>query len=376
MLYVLIGAGSIGRALIRDVLDADPKSRFLAVDAEEGALKAAEALDGKGRVATRRAEATDPAALAPLLAGAAVVINCTFGARCLEILDAAIAAKVPYIDVHGTLLMAERLERHDAAKAAGITALIGEGVSPGLTNMLAGYGARQFSGPVDIDCEYVTHRPINPTEGLLETALRQFRDPVRVAVYEKGEVTLHPPFSGVIHTRFKGLDEEIVLPYTPHSEPLTVPRYVPNARRVVVRGTYHKDIMALMRALSQFGLLNPDLEVMVNGRKENFQPILRQALMGDGKPRPAGLQALYIMRVRVGDGTRSLEMTMGHKPGWDAAPQGRMTALPTAFAAQLVAHGEFAEKGICGPEQFSDEQVERCVSYLQARGLWFEKESR
>jgi len=230
MLYALIGVGSIGRALIRDVLDADPKSRFLAVDAEEGALKAAEALDAKGRVAARKAEATDPATLAPLLAGAAVVINCTFGARCLEILDAAIAAKVPYIDVHGTLLMNERLERHDAAKAAGITALIGEGVSPGLTNMLAGYGARQFSGPVDIDCEYVTHRPINPTEGLLETALRQFRDPVRVAVYEDGEVTQHPPFSGVIHTRFKGLDEEIVLPYTPHSEPLTVPRYVAQPR--------------------------------------------------------------------------------------------------------------------------------------------------
>lgn len=375
MLYVLIGAGSIGRALIRDVLDADAQARFLAMDAEEGALKAAAALDTTGRVATKQVEATDPATMAPLLAGAAVVINCTYGARCLEILDAAIAAGVAYIDVHGTLLMAERLERHDAARGAGVTALIGLGVSPGLTNMLAGYGARRFGGPVEIDCEYVTHRPINPTEGLLETALRQFRDPVRVAVYEDGKVSLHPPFSGVVHTRFKGIDEEIELPYTPHSEPLTVPRYVPNARRVVVRGTYHKDIMALMKALSQFGLLNPDLEVTVNGRKENFQPILRQALMGDGSPRPKGLQALYTMRVRVTDGTRRFEIAMGHKPGWDAAPQGRMTALPTAFAAQLVARGEFAEKGICGPEQFSDGQIERCLSYLQARGLWVEKKS-
>jgi lysine 6-dehydrogenase len=375
MLYVLIGAGSIGRALIRDVLDADKEARFLAVDSEEGALKVAAALDPDGRVAAKKAEATDPATLVPLLAGAAIVINTTFGARCLEILDAAIAAKVAYMDVHGTLLMAERLERHDAAEAAGITALIGQGVSPGLTNMLAGYSARKFAGPVEIDCEYVTHRPINPTEGLLETALRQFRDPVRVSVYEDGKFTLHPPFSGIVHTRFKGLDEEIVLPYTPHSEPVTVPRYVPNARRVVVRGTYHKDIMALMKALSQFGLLNPDLEITVNGKKENFQPLLRQALMGDGSPKPAGIQPLYTMRVRVSDGTRTIAVTMGHKPGWDAAPQGRMTALPTAFAAQLVAQGEFTEKGICGPEQFTDAQVERCLAYLQARGLWVEKEN-
>jgi lysine 6-dehydrogenase len=150
MLYVLIGAGSIGRALIRDVLDADKEASFLAVDSEEGALKAAAALDPTGRVATKRADATDPATLVPLLAGATIVINTTFGARCLEILDAAIVAKVAYMDVHGTLLMAERLERHDAAKAAGVTALIGQGVSPGLTNMLAGYGARKFSGPVAI----------------------------------------------------------------------------------------------------------------------------------------------------------------------------------------------------------------------------------
>jgi lysine 6-dehydrogenase len=375
MLYVLIGAGSIGRALIRDVLDADKEASFLAVDSEEGALKAAAALDPTGRVATKRADATDPATLVPLLAGATIVINTTFGARCLEILDAAIVAKVAYMDVHGTLLMAERLERHDAAKAAGVTALIGQGVSPGLTNMLAGYGARKFSGPVEIDCEYVTHRPINPTEGLLETALRQFRDPVRVSVYEDGKFTLHPPFSGIVNTWFKGLDEEIILPYTPHSEPITVPRYVPNAKRVVVRGTYHKDIMALMKALSQFGLLNPELEITVNGKKENFQPLLRQALMGDGSPKPKGIKPLYTMRVRVSDGTRNIAITMGHKPGWDAAPQGRMTALPTAFAAQLVAHGEFTEKGICGPEQFTDAQVERCLAYLQARGLWIEKEN-
>lgn len=374
MLYVLVGVGSIGRALMRDVLDADKEARFLAIDAEPAALKAAAALDA-ARVTTKQAEATDPATLAPLLAGAAVVVNCTFGGRCLEILDAAIAAKVPYIDVHGTLLMAERLERDGAARAAGITALIGLGVSPGLTNMLAAYSARKFAEPVEIDCEYVTHRPINPTEGLLETALRQFRDPVRVAVYEDGTISYHPPFSGMIHTRFKGLDEDIDLPYTPHSEPITIPRYVKNARRVVVRGTYHRDIMALMRALSQFGLLNPDLKVTVNGRQEDFQPILRAALMGDGKPRPAGIEARYLMRVRVTNGQRAVQITMSHPRGWDAAPQGRMTALPTAYAAQLVAHRKFAETGVCGPEQFSDEQVERALSYLQERGLWVEQEN-
>lgn len=374
MLYVVVGAGNIGQALMRDILSADRSARFLAIDAEERALRAAFALEPE-RVATKQIEAAEAAALAPLLPDASVVVNCTFGERCLEILDAAIAARVPYVDVHGTLLMQERLGRSEAARGAGVTALVGIGVSPGLTNMLAAYVARRFSEPVDIDCEYVTHRPINPSEGLLETALRQFRDPVRVVVYEDGASSLHPPFTGMIRTRFKGLDEEIDLPYTPHSEPITIPRYLPNARRVVVRGTYHRDIMALLRSLSQFGLLNPDLKVVVNGRQEYFQPILRSALMEDGRPRPAGIEPLYLMRVRVTNGQRTTQITVGHPPGWDPAPQGRMTALPTAFAAQLIARREFAEKGVCGPEQFTDAQVEHCLSYLQERKLWVEHES-
>jgi saccharopine dehydrogenase-like NADP-dependent oxidoreductase len=189
MKYVLIGAGSIGRALIADILSVEPDTRFVAIDADPAAVEAAMRLGGaERRVETVVTEASEAGEIAPLLEGAAVVVNCTYGARCLEILDAAIAARASYVDVHGTLLMEERYARHEAAKAAGITALIGLGVSPGLTNMLAAAGARRFEGDVDIDCEYITHRPINPTMGLLETALRQFRDGVQAPVWENGRL--------------------------------------------------------------------------------------------------------------------------------------------------------------------------------------------
>ncbi len=373
MRIVLIGAGNIGRALIRDVLDIEKDASILAVDFDARALEAAAALERGGRVTTRRAEAERVDELAGIIGGHDVVVNCTYGAKCIEILDAAIAAKVPYIDVHGTLLMEERFSRHDAAKAAGVTALIGTGVSPGLTNMMAAWGARQFKGDVTIECEYATFRPINPTEGLLETALRQFRNGVKAPIFEDGKLSYVPPFSGPLKTRFRGVDEEVELVYTPHSEPQTIPRFVKNAKRVTVRGAYQSSIMSLLKSLYAFGLMDPARKVTVDGRKVDFAPLLREALNGDGSPKPEGVRTTYVMRVRVTGAGGVFEATLGHPPGWDPLPQGRMTSLQPAYAARLIAKGEFAHPGVVGAELFTDAQVEGCLAHLQSRGLWVER---
>lgn len=380
MKIALIGAGNIGRAFIRDVLDAEKDARVLAVDFDDNALAQAAALDASGRVTTRKAAAEQTGELEDLVRGAGVVVNCTYGARCMEILDAAIATQTPYIDVHGTLLMEERFSRSDAAKAAGVTALIGMGVSPGLTNMIGAWGARKFKGDVSIECEYATFRPINPTEGLLETALRQFRNGAQAPIYENGKVSYLPPFSGAIKTRFRGVPEEVELVYTPHSEPQCIPRFVKNAKRVTVRGAYQESIMTLLKSLYSFGLLDPKRRVTVDGKQVDFQPLLREALIGDRSPKPPGVTANYVMRIRVtGNGgpdagaARVFEATLGHPPGWDALPQGRMTALPVAYAARLVAKKEFVHPGVVGAELFTDKQVEGCLAHLRSRGLWIDQ---
>ena len=369
MHYTLIGAGSIGRSLAKDILAEEPAARFTVFDVDRRALELARALDPE-RVAAMPTQGGDVAAFAAMIGNGDIVINCTAGAQCVEILEAAIARKVSYLDVHGTLLLKERLALNDQAQRAGVTAMIGVGVSPGLTNMLGAYLARKVDGPADVECEYATLRPLNPTEGLLETALRQMRNGVTAAVYEDGKTSYYPPFSGALRTRFHGIDQEVELVYTPHSEPLTMPLFVPNVRRVSVRGTYGPRIQTLLKSLYEFGLLDPALDVETEGRKVNFQPLLREALMGDGSLKPTGVQAQYVMRVRVSGNGTTFSRTLGHPPGWDPLPQGRMTALPAAYYARLLARGGITQTGVCGTEVASDPQVEQCLDFLQQRGLW------
>lgn len=373
MKIALIGAGNIGRALTKDVLELEPAARIHAVDFDDRALAGVQALGFGARVTTQKAGADSVDELAKIIRGHDVVVNCTYGAKCMEILDAAIAAKVPYIDVHGTLLMEERFSRDGAAKAAGVTCLIGTGVSPGLTNMMAAWGARQLKGEVSIECEYATFRPVNPTEGLLETALRQFRNGVKAPIFDDYKLSYLPPFSGAQMTRFKGVEGEVELVYTPHSEPQTIPRFVKNAKRVTVRGAYQASIMQLLKSLYAFGLMDPARQVTVEGKKVDFAPLLREALMGDGSLKPEGVVTNYVMRVRVTGASGKIEVTLGHPKGWDPLPQGRMTSLQPAFAARLVAKGEFKHPGVVGAELFTDAQVEACLEHLQKRGLWIER---
>ena len=374
MHYLVVGAGNIGRSLISDVLGADPEARITAIDNDQHSLAAATQMTAGGRVSCFASDVSEPSALAKYLKDAAIIINTTDGSKSIEILRAAIQARVPYLDVHGTLLVDERLALTAAAEAAGVTALIGMGCSPGITNMLAGYGARNAIGAISVEVEYVTHRPMNPSLGLLDTALRQFRNHVRSTVYEDGTYHSKLPFEGELRTRFPGMEEEVDLVYTPHSETVTLPRFVPGLKKVTVRGAYQPKMMALLKALYGFGLMQQDLKVNVGGVQRDFQPILRDALMGDGSLKPAGVTPLYLLRVRVtGEepGRRVIsEMTVGHPQGWDPLPQGRMTALPASFTAQMMARREFQRFGVCGPETFTDSQVEACLAYLEARGLW------
>lgn len=374
MHYVVIGAGNIGRCLISDVLGSDPEARITAIDNNQESLAATTQMARGGHVSCFALDVSDSSALAKYTKDAAIVVNTTDGSRSIEILHSAIHGRVPYLDVHGTLLVDERLALSAAAEAAGITAVIGMGCSPGITNMLAGYGARNAVGSITVEVEYVTHRPMNPSLGLLDTALRQFRNHVRSTVYENGTYHSKMPFEGALRTRFPGLEEEVDLVYTPHSEPVTLPRFVPGLKKVTVRGAYQPKMMTLLKALYSFGLMQQDLKVNVAGVSTDFQPILRDALMGDGSPKPAGVTPLYLLRVRVTgeeNGRHVInEMTVGHPRGWDPLPQGRMTALPASFTAQMMARREFQRFGVCGPETFTDSQVEACLAYLEARGLW------
>lgn len=146
---LILGAGGIGAAAASFAAESPQVGRLTVADLSLTAAEAVAAALG-GRAKACAVDVNDPQALAALLGSVDTVINCVgpyfrFGP---PVLAAAIAAAVTYIDVcddwDATLAM---LEQDAAAKARGVTAIIGMGASPGTANLIAAHVASLVANP-------------------------------------------------------------------------------------------------------------------------------------------------------------------------------------------------------------------------------------
>lgn len=139
------GAGAMGRAALMSVADRPPWSHLTIADRDEmGARDVAAALPA---ATGRRVDATDSEELRELLAEHDVVVS-TIGPYYRfgdSVLALAIEAGTHYIDICDDWQPTQTmLGRNADAVAADVTAVIGAGASPGMSNLLAVVAAQQL----------------------------------------------------------------------------------------------------------------------------------------------------------------------------------------------------------------------------------------
>lgn len=147
MKVMALGAGGeMGETAARVLAADDAVTEIVIADRD---IRSAEAVAGPlgGKARTQQVDATDHAGLVAAMKQCDMVVNTVgpffrFG---VPILKAAIEAQCKYVDIcddpEPTL---EMLKLNEQAKAAGVTALIGTGASPGIANMLAVRAAKEL----------------------------------------------------------------------------------------------------------------------------------------------------------------------------------------------------------------------------------------
>jgi len=139
---VLGGAGTIGRIVVRDLFDSNPRNRILIADFNEPAAHELAKSFRSPRLAAGFADASRPELLARLMRGHAVVVNCTQHDFNLQVMAAALAARVHYLDLGGLFHWTRRqLKLDQKFKQAGLTAVLGMGCAPGITNIMGHWAA-------------------------------------------------------------------------------------------------------------------------------------------------------------------------------------------------------------------------------------------
>lgn len=309
-------------------------------------------------------DVTDAGALRGALDGVDVVLNCTTYHFGIPMLQAAIDARVSYVDLGGLHNTPRQLGLDDAARDAGSTAVIGCGATPGISNVLARTARDALGDLREVDIAFVSHRDLAPSPGLLSTVLDEFRPDADRYFWEDGALVNVEPFSGETTVRFPEPVGDATVFYVPHSENHTLPRSLSGVHRVAVRGTWRPQDMTLLRALATSGMTSSE-PVRVNGSSVAPLDVVRAALIR--AHRPSSKPCCFYVNVTACDATgETWSRTAAHPLEWGVNATGMMTGIPAAIGAELIADGS-SPAGVMAPDAAFD--AETFLAELEREGI-------
>ncbi|MCC7361553.1 MAG: saccharopine dehydrogenase NADP-binding domain-containing protein [Anaerolineales bacterium] len=316
-------------------------------------------------------DAGDDAALVRLMAGAGVVVNALPKPFVLPVARAALATRVPTIDLSSLSPALRAL--HADAQAVGALYVAGCGSSSGLTNMLAKHGARGLERVEAVDIAFASFRAIALSPASIRGVFWEFGPDTPRGYYADGAYQSAGWFEGARQVEFAPPIGAQTVYYVPHSEVESLPRNL-GAHSVAVRGTFTPQAMRLMQALTDYGVFAPGT-VQVAG-----QPVERRELLAaylaqvpEARHEPVWGYGLHVEVTGWRDGRRIrrrlwTEQPSPETPGWSGpAAWARCVAGPFVAGALLLAQGAQQGVGVDAPEAFLP--AEAFLKLVQAQGL-------
>jgi saccharopine dehydrogenase-like NADP-dependent oxidoreductase len=294
------------------------------------------------------------------------------------IFDAAFEAKVTYLDMAmtlshphperphelpGTMLGEYQLARHEAWERAGLLALVGIGVEPGLSDIFARYAAEELFSSVDeigvrdgADL-VVEGYDFAPTFSIW-TTIEECLNPPLVWERERGFYTT-APFSEPEVFEFPEGIGKVQCVKVEHEEVVLIPRWV-ECERVTFKYGLGQEFIDVLSMLHKLGLDSTE-PVSVRGQQVAPRDVLAAALPdpatlgermsgrtcagtwvtgtgADGQPRSTYLY-------HVVDNETSMREYSSQAVVWQ-------TAINQVVALELLDDGTWRGSGVLGPEAF------------------------
>jgi saccharopine dehydrogenase-like NADP-dependent oxidoreductase len=355
---VLGGCGGIGSVAVKTLDSLDFFDEIVIGEKRyDAACEAAESLSDK--VSAIEVDADDPASLKAAIEGSKIVLNTvgpfyTYGP---PILMAAIEAGVDYVDVCDDLDATERmLELDDEAKAAGISALIGMGNSPGMANVIARWCADTMLDQVEEVNIYHAHGG-EPSEGggVIKHRIHAMTSDIPLFVDGKFISVRMLEESGrkfVTDTEFKGIGTFPVYPY-PHPETITMPKHFKGVKRVTNMGfVLPLDYFQLTMDTVALGICTEE-PLIVQGCEVvpiefAVQYIISRRpgfIKAAGLREPTGCLKVEVKGTKDGD-PHAYVFSMFSK----GAGAGEGTGIPAALGVIMMSRGQITKKGVFPPE--------------------------
>ena len=354
------GSGSMARYAMRATQNFSAVDEIVIADInKEAANSFASTLNNK--VSAIQLDVTDSKALKNSMKGVDTVVNTCgpffkFGT---PILSTAISSGCNYVDIcddwEPTLDM---LSLDSAAKSAGISATIGLGASPGLTNLMALIAIRELdsvskvftgwdAGGTSID-ETAKKQSVNAA---MMHAVEQITG--KVKIYQDSTYKMVKPLKS-IDVNYPGLTT-FTGNIIGHPEALTFPHYFKDLKDSInlahgghadflilksIMGLVNLKLLSKVNAAYLFSLLEGKQSTKQKHKDIDYPPVMYGFARGIKNNRPASVG------VCIPSQTKNLDMDEQIKN----IGMGEITGIPLACGIQMLAEGQINEVGVLAPE--------------------------
>ncbi len=379
---VLGGAGAMGRWTVRDLTESVGVDEVCVADADgprametAGWAAARAGSTGTARIWGTTLDAAEPDALRRAFEPVDVVANCAFHATNVPVMEACADTGTHYVDLGGLFHTTRRqLTLHDRFAAAGATAVVGMGASPGTTNVMAALAARELEAVESVEirlgiADFATHDAALPLPYAAPTLLDEFSMPAMV--WRGGRWNAVPAMSEQEEIEFPAPVGRVRVGHTLHSEVATLPRYLADrgVESVSFKVGFPPDFMQRMNLLVGLGLTGTEPVDLAGGKVIPRELLLHLLTVGQERPGPeAKVDDAEAIRVRVGGrragrsgdpalapGTQRrvevlAECMVRPHPTWGAGAGQLDTGVPPSIVAQFLAGGVIEQRGVFAPE--------------------------
>ncbi|MFB6269435.1 MAG: saccharopine dehydrogenase family protein [Halobacterium sp.] len=369
------GCGAMGRATSHELAENSDVDELVIADAD---IDAAEAFAAElpVDVATAKVDVTDHDELVATIEDSDVVANALPYVFNTDVMEACLEADSHYLDLGGLYHETQnQLEYDERFDDAGLTAVLGIGASPGLTNVATAMGASHLD---EVESIHIRTGAKGGGEGFAysaKTILDELTmDPV---VYRDGEYDTLDPLSGREHYEMPDPVGEVEGFHSIHSELATMPETFPGVQDVDFRVAFSPDLVNICDVLIGLNLTSQE-QVEFKGVETTPREFLDWHL--DRQPKPGAVEEWKSFRVDVegtADGERAhyrySTVVESRLDDWGLKATAVWTGVPMGIAAAVVGRGDALETGAMPPETaldpaaFIDELRERDIVIEEAK---------
>ncbi len=368
MKIVVLGAGLVGRCAVRDLIKSEDVSEVVVADLEaERTEKFVESLRSR-KVQAVGLDVRNHEGTAAILKDADVALNAVQYYFNVDVMKAALIAKTDYLDLGGLYhTTRKQLELDAEFKRAGLTAVVGMGCVPGVSNVMARWAADRLDSVETIRIrdgwrDFTPNAPRFVATWSIQTFTDEFVQ--NAVIFEDGAFKEVPPITlGETITLSPPVGEVEVFT-TLHSELATFPYSFKEKgiRNVNWKEGGPKGWQQDFQLIVALGLMERE-PLKVNGtpicpRDFFLQLLASKHLLGHPEevvPEDCECSRVQVVGKRHGQPVElQLDVLYRSKREWRVSSAQYGVGIPASIVAQMLGRGQIEERGALPPENCVD----------------------